>query len=289
LNRCLNKKRIVYNAICFIYATSLILVNCRGASKSRTTLTSCIEAVIEGDYEKAYGLFAFTDRSTMNLQEYIHYHKTSKAEGEFVEISRRYVTYEIKELSLMGDTARAVVKITTPEIIVEPFNLLFYEIYRKRKIDSIIDYQNRDTLLQMIDITGVVSLVSEHSGWHVHGRWEEQRRKEAEASKYKLDYIQNKLIIKNISIKEYQDVHKIIFSATVKNLGEKTLKDVEIFLVCSNINDKPRYTVTEHPISESGKPLGPMRTRKFKIDLINVPSDWARRIEIKIIDCEFAE
>ncbi len=289
VNQHFSRKKICVFVVYFFYVASFTLINCQGASKPRTALTSCLEAMIKGDYEKAYGFFSFTDRSTISLTEFIQYNKVSKEEIEFAETSTRYVSYEIKELSVAGDTARAVVKITAPEIMIERFNLLLYEIYRMRVVDSVISPQDKSLQLPIIGITGIASLVKESGGWRVHGQWQEQRKKEAEISKFKLDYVQNKLKIRNINIKEYQDIHKTLLTATLKNMGQRTLKDVEIFLVCSNIDDKPRYTVTEHPISESGKPLGPKRARKFEIDLTNVPSDWARRIEIKIVNCKFVE
>lgn len=274
----------------FSYFTSffiLITAGCQSSNNPRRTLTNFLDAIIKNDYEEAYSYFSFKDRYRKSLTEFVQEQKLSTTETDTVAISNYRRSYEISSLAIMTDSAKAIVKITIPEMMIKNFNLLFYEVSKKLKVDSLTTPQNKR--FYIITLEGLFYLIKEPEGWRVYGNWEGQRKKAAEESRIRLEYIQKYLTIKNIKIREYQPAGKIYLTATIKNSGEKILKEVEILIVCLNSYNKPCHILSEHPVSEYSKPLKPKEGRKFELNLTTASSDWTKRVEFKIVNCEFAE
>lgn len=286
LNGDANKKLFaIFYIVCAV--TALLINRCQKSSDPKMALSGYLDAVITGNYKEAYDFFSFEDRSVKSLTEFMKEHELSAAEIDIVNMSKDYIMYDIKKVSVMDDSAKAIVKITMPEIMVKQFKPLLPIISRQRRIDSLIDPRNNKKF-SIITLTGSVLMMKEFNGWRVYGNWEEQRKKEAEESKIRLKYIQSQLKIKNVKIREYQGDRRTYLTATIKNLGQKTLKEVVVFVVCLNKDNKACYSVTEQSISETVKPISPKASRKIKIDLTNAPPDWSRRVEISVVNCKFA-
>jgi len=80
----------------------------------------------------------------------------------------------------------------------------------------------------------------------------------------------------------------------IKNLGNRSLKEVEITIYFLDKNGKPIFEETYHPVlvteysfGDRNKPLKPNYTRKFGYSTDDVPSDWAKKVQAKITDIEF--
>jgi hypothetical protein len=80
----------------------------------------------------------------------------------------------------------------------------------------------------------------------------------------------------------------------VKNSGDQTLKRVEITIYCLGPDDKPvfekTYTpvvVTEMGYGESNQPLKPGYSRQFGVKMDDAPSEWTKKVEVKVTQVEF--
>jgi hypothetical protein len=273
----------------FIVATYIIVLLLLSCSKSYpwNSLTTCLDAIIEHDYNRAYKFFSFQDQSTKSSSEFVMEHQLSEDERQILELSKLCLSYTIKDTSVLGDTCRAVVEILLPELLVDRLNFLFYEQYGKDMVDSLkTDDHN---MIYISKMEGLILLIKEDRAWRIYANWKELRKKEAEEAEIRLEYIKHKLRVGNVRVREFADTHRTHLIFNIKNLGEKTLEDIEIFVVCLDRNSKPCYSVTAHPVSSSSKPLGPQKSQRITVDLGNAPPDWARVVEVKVVNCKFSK
>jgi len=80
----------------------------------------------------------------------------------------------------------------------------------------------------------------------------------------------------------------------VKNTGDRTLKKVEITIYCLGSDDKPVFEktyppvfVTEMSFGDSNLPLKPGYSRQFGVKLDDAPSDWTKKVDVKVTQVEF--
>lgn len=83
----------------------------------------------------------------------------------------------------------------------------------------------------------------------------------------------------------------------LKNLGERTLDQVELTVVLLDAAGKPVAEDKSHPVlvtemgfgSDANAPLKPNYARKFTAIVKNAPSEWAGKVEARITGVEFAK
>jgi hypothetical protein len=80
----------------------------------------------------------------------------------------------------------------------------------------------------------------------------------------------------------------------VKNTGDRTLKKVEITIYCLGSDGKPVFEktyspvfVTEMSFRDSNLPLKPGYSRQFGVKLDDAPSDWTKKVDVKVTQVEF--
>ena len=111
-------------------------------------------------------------------------------------------------------------------------------------------------------------------------------------NKEKLDYL-DKLLIRNIQmIRSGPASHAV--RGELKNTGDRTLNEVEITVYFLDREGNPifeerRYPVLVSDFSIDRKPLKPGYGEKFICDGRDAPSDWAKKVEVKVTDIKFAE
>lgn len=109
-----------------------------------------------------------------------------------------------------------------------------------------------------------------------------------------LEYIA-KIELRNLKIGDSVLGDRGIFGE-VKNLGERTLTEVEIIVYCLDKQGQPVFDDTFHPVlvtkfsfGGDNNPLKPNYSRKFGFRLDDAPSEWSGEVEVKVVNVEFAE
>jgi hypothetical protein len=113
----------------------------------------------------------------------------------------------------------------------------------------------------------------------------------SEKAEGKQAYI-NKVEIRNLRVSKSITGDYGVFGE-IKNLGDRTLRKVEITVYFLDKNDKPIFEETYHPVLVTkfsfgdNEPLKPNYSIKFGYGPDDVPSDWAKKVRAKITDIEF--
>ncbi len=109
-----------------------------------------------------------------------------------------------------------------------------------------------------------------------------------------------KLIVKKVEVK--QKLGYVYLFGEIKNTGDKTVTNVKMIIYCLDANGKAVYEKDFAPIVEkfnpyalaglgmnidSNDPLKPNYSSKFGVNLNSAPSDWAKKVKIKITDVKF--
>jgi len=109
----------------------------------------------------------------------------------------------------------------------------------------------------------------------------------------KLGYLE-KLEIRNIKISQDWSGSDGVFGE-IKNHGDKTLTEVEITIYALDSNGEAVFEKTYHPVLVSinnfnnDGPLKPNYSRSFGCKMDDAPSEWARKVDVKITDIKFEE
>ncbi len=80
----------------------------------------------------------------------------------------------------------------------------------------------------------------------------------------------------------------------VKNTGERTLKEVEITIYCLGRDGEAIFEKTYHPVlvselsfGDASQPLKPGYSRGFGVKLDDAPSEWAKKVSVRVTRVEF--
>jgi hypothetical protein len=81
----------------------------------------------------------------------------------------------------------------------------------------------------------------------------------------------------------------------IKNTGDRTLKEVDIVVYCLGADGKPVFEKTYYPVMVSegpsfgrdNEPLKPGYSRPFGVKLDDAPSEWSKKVEVKVTAVEF--
>ena len=119
----------------------------------------------------------------------------------------------------------------------------------------------------------------------------EKQIKISKQDQEKMDYY-DKVVIRNVYVgKSILDETGVF--GEIKNLGNKSLKEVEITIYCLDKDGRPIFEKKYYPILvsewsfEDNGPLKPNYSKKFGVKLDDAPSDWAKKVEVKVTDIEF--
>jgi hypothetical protein len=80
----------------------------------------------------------------------------------------------------------------------------------------------------------------------------------------------------------------------IKNTGDRMLKEVEITIYCLGRDGKPVFEKTYYPVlvtdmsfGDERKPLKPGYSRTFGVKMDDAPSEWTRKVDVKVTSVKF--
>ena len=107
----------------------------------------------------------------------------------------------------------------------------------------------------------------------------------------KTDYLKN-VVVRNAHVgKSVLDEQGVW--GEIKNVGNRTLEEVEITIYCLDKNGKSIFEKKYHPVAslslfdDRDEPLKPNYSRKFGVNLDDAPTDWAKKVVVKVTDITF--
>jgi hypothetical protein len=239
------------------------------------------EEALAAEFGKAYERFSFNDRSVKSREEFVQGLAFNANDSSVFRVSTKITSFRIGDPQTAGDTARIPVTITVPEALAEKYRGFLWKVTREIPADS-------GHVPKMVTLEGWNRLVLEENAWFVFGDWETQRRIEGELAQQRVDYL-SKLKIRNVKVREDQDVRKYYLSFDLVNSGDRSLKFVEVMVTCLNRENRACRVLNENPVSAKTRPLNPGEKRRVRLDLTTTPVEWTMRTEVKVVDCVFKE
>lgn len=80
----------------------------------------------------------------------------------------------------------------------------------------------------------------------------------------------------------------------IKNSGDKVLKEVEVTILCLGADGKPVFEKTYRPVfvselgfSRDNTPLKPGYSRQFGVKVDDAPSEWSKKVDVKVTKIRF--
>jgi hypothetical protein len=103
----------------------------------------------------------------------------------------------------------------------------------------------------------------------------------------------SKIAVQNVDVSKTTLGDSGVFGE-VKNTGDRTLKEVEITIYCLDSEGKAIFEKVSQPvlvsdfsISGSNQPLKPGYSRQFGVKLSDAPSEWSKKVEVKVTSLQF--
>lgn len=256
-------------------------LGCQNAGTPQKACTRYWQDLLNADFERVYDCFSFNDRAVMSRAEFVQGMAFTASESSAFRVTKTMIAYKIVSAQITGDSARVAVTITLPEVVRGKFKRMFETVSR----ETPVDLPNQQP---MVTFEGFNRLVREDNAWFVFGDWETARKREGEKARLRMEYLA-KLKVKNVLVREYQNVRKYYLNFDLVNTGPQTLSFVQVLITCLDKENRPCRVISQNVVSETTRPLGPKERRKIKLDLSTTPADWNLGTVIKVVDCGFVE
>jgi hypothetical protein len=262
----------------------VIMIACCAIEPPEERFTSCFHALLDNDLAQVHGYFVFIDRATIAVDEFTALYSLTPGEQRSVEQHRDCIVFMLDHVDIVGDTLRAHLVVHAPAFMGKILALLFFTI------DTIVDMDIKDKMdsaaVRLRSYQGILTMVKEEQAWYIHGNWEEERRIETEQGQDRLEYMAKHIRISGIKM-YYTENGEPRLSALLKNQGDRSLSDVEVYFVGYTTTHEPCFTATAHPLGT--EPLGVNSTRRFSIDISQAPANWSGKIEAQVLNCAFVK
>lgn len=101
----------------------------------------------------------------------------------------------------------------------------------------------------------------------------------------------DKVLVKNVTVG--QGYEGLGVFGEVKNNGTRALKEVEITIFCLDKGGKPVFEKSYHPVLDSSfdsdvsPALKAGYSRQFGVKLNDAPSDWSKKVDVKVTEVHF--
>jgi tetratricopeptide (TPR) repeat protein len=143
------------------------------AANPKDVLSRFLDASLHGRYEQAYNHISAKDKAVKSLREYIS--EQAKEDSHFIRILASETFYEIRELTVTPNKAKAKVDITQPDswavhtrIYGQTFMSAFGNTEEKEEFERILAQKH----IPMTTTTRPFDLVKEADSWKVFLDWE---------------------------------------------------------------------------------------------------------------------
>jgi hypothetical protein len=247
-------------------------------------LGECLDVFLNNDLSRAHRYFVFIDRATIGVEEFVSSYSLDSSEYQIVGRLRNHITYDLGRIEQEGDTAYAKLSVHAPVFMDQIMELMFFAV------DTIIETSpniDTDTIATpFLRYQGRIVMVREERSWYLCGNWEEQRRIETELAQERLTYMEEYVSTSKIRVYHTPD-GRVRLSATLHNKGDRSLSDVEVFVVGYTKENEPCFTASAHPLES--EPLEPKSRRRFSIDISQAPANWFGKVEARVLNCSFAQ
>lgn len=176
-------------------------------SNPKDVLSMYLDASLHSRYEEAYSHISSGDKAVKSLEEY----SSAQEDNPFAQAFVSKISYEIKDVSVTGNRAKANVEITMPDlsgmfmdVMGAAFASAFGDKHDEKEIERRLaeKYKNKD--MPMTTRNESFTLVKEKGGWKVFLDWEKEK-KEAEQKK-KVDL----LLAEARHLKEQKKLHNAL-------------------------------------------------------------------------------
>lgn len=100
------------------------------------------------------------------------------------------------------------------------------------------------------------------------------------------------VIVRNVTVSK-SDLGEDGIFGEVKNIGDRTLRKVEITIYCKDAEGKTVFEKQYDPVLVTklslgdNNPLKPGYARQFGVRLSDAPSDWSKKVDVKVSTVEF--
>jgi hypothetical protein len=267
---------------------SFVIMVCTIAGCSSTPpeerFKTCFTALLDNDFEKMYAHFVFMDRATIAEKEFVETYSFSPTEANTLAPLRDSIGYKFFHLHVEGDTMRANISIHAPPFMASIVRLLLF------RVDTIIDDPRHDPSYTLAEglhtYRGALLMIKEGHAWFIHGNWDEQRQIETENAQARLDYMAEYLSTSKIRVSRTQEGQACL-SLSLHNKGDRSVADVELYVIGYTKDNSPCFTETDHPLG--AEPLKPRSIRRLSIDISQAPANWSGRVDLRILNCTFVK
>jgi len=212
--------------------TILLTAGCgKIGANSKNVLAKYLDASLHGKYEEAYQCISTKDRTIKNLQEYLSEYKI-ESKSSFAEALTNKISYEIQEITITGNQAKANVAVTTPDygsikftdIRDAAFMSAFLGGKDEKEIEEMITEKYKEKEIPMVTTKRTFDLVKESGEWKIFLNWE-TRKKVDEAMKKAKQFEKEKKLY--AAKEKYQEALKLDSKAVEASRNVKEL-DKEI-------------------------------------------------------------
>lgn len=179
-----------------IFLSGLVILSILGCDQisspgPKEVLKKYLDASLRGRYEEAYNYISSNDKSIKTLDEYIR--ENNKKDSPIATALSSSVSYKILRVTKTGETAKADVEITLPDMGVIFRDLMgaaFASAFGnkdEKQIEQALAKKYKDANIPTTKQTQTFQLVKEQDGWKVFLDWKTEKiKKEKQAKIQKL-------------------------------------------------------------------------------------------------------
>ncbi|MFC1621424.1 hypothetical protein ACFL2G_03870 [Candidatus Omnitrophota bacterium] len=219
-----------YFIVCIL--VSLIIVGCGTPNIApKIVLSKYLDAFYHNRNEEAYKYLSEKDKAVINLQEYLV--KQSAENDSFTLSLTEKISYEIQDIVVNGEIAKAKVNVTTPDVenmFSDMMGTAFLSVFSGKDNGDMSKmmaekYKNKD--VPLVTTSQSYELVKEPAGWKVFLNLEKEKKMKALLEEAKILQKEKKLYG---ALKKYEEVLELDSEEVTANMAKIEMeKEITVF------------------------------------------------------------